>query len=403
MDAGFLTRKVILILSPQSWGKMMLAKHHYAIELAKRGNKVYFLNPPDNDHWSWNGKRIYIEQVEDNTNLFIIHQQLYFPYNLKFHSRFIYNLLIKRQIKQILKTIPEPVDLIWSFDLGNLFPLSFFSENVFKIFHPVDEPTDQNAIEAAVGSNMIFSVSQEILSKYANFKIPSYFINHGVAEEFLSVQPHPGLNRKNINVGMSGNLLRQDLDRKILLQIVEENLDLFFNFYGSYNSRDSNIGAGTDEETAHFIKKLGNFRNVKLYGVLKTVELARELNSMDLLLICYDIEKDQSKGTNYHKVMEYLSTGKVIISNNITTYANKPDLIRMSKNRSGNKELPALFRETATNLTLYNTPELIEKRKHFAFENTYLKQLETIEGEIKRKMESGNSILNPSKNKLFGF
>jgi hypothetical protein len=120
--------------------------------------------------------------------------------------------------------------------------------------------------------------------------------------------------------------------------------------------------------------------------VLKTAELAEQLNSMDILLICYDIEKDQSKGTNYHKVMEYLSTGKVIVSNNITTYSSEPDLVRMSKERSGNKELPVLFRDTVANLRSYNSPELMEKRKNFARQNSYRNQLELINEKIEIEM-----------------
>ncbi len=42
-----LNDKTILIISPQEWGKMLLSKHHYALELAKAGNIFYFLNPPD--------------------------------------------------------------------------------------------------------------------------------------------------------------------------------------------------------------------------------------------------------------------------------------------------------------------------------------------------------------------
>ena len=42
--------KTILILSPQSWGKMFVSKHHYAIGLAKKGAVVYFLNPPDQEN-----------------------------------------------------------------------------------------------------------------------------------------------------------------------------------------------------------------------------------------------------------------------------------------------------------------------------------------------------------------
>jgi len=166
MDAGFLNNKVVLILTPQSWGNMLLAKHHYAIELAKRGNEVYFLNPPDNDHWSWEKgeKRIEIEPLADHPNLYIINQKLFFPYNLKFHSRRLYNILIKKQIRNILQMIPKPVDLLWSFDLGNLFPLPFFGKKMFKIFHPVDEPRDRNAILAGAGADILFSVTKEIIA-----------------------------------------------------------------------------------------------------------------------------------------------------------------------------------------------------------------------------------------------
>ena len=89
MSNGVLFNKAILILSPQAWGNMLLAKHHYAIELAKRGNDVYFLNPPDNRHWSLKKakKRITIKPVVNHPNLFLVSQQLFFPYNIKFHSR----------------------------------------------------------------------------------------------------------------------------------------------------------------------------------------------------------------------------------------------------------------------------------------------------------------------------
>ena len=134
---------------------MKLAKHHYAIELAKLGNEVYFLNPPDNDQWSLGSKRIKIKPESEHPGLFIIDQQLYFPYKLKFHSRGIYNLLIKKQIRDILRAIHKPIDVIWSFDIGNLFPLSFFDKKIFKVFHPVDEPSDSYAISAALGSNVV--------------------------------------------------------------------------------------------------------------------------------------------------------------------------------------------------------------------------------------------------------
>src|SRR5690606_833073 len=38
--------KNVLIISPEPWDHIFVSKHHYAIHLAQRGNKVFFLNPP---------------------------------------------------------------------------------------------------------------------------------------------------------------------------------------------------------------------------------------------------------------------------------------------------------------------------------------------------------------------
>lgn len=100
---------------------------------------------------------------------------------------------------------------------------------------------------------------------------------------------------------------------------------------------------------------------------------------MDGFLICYDIHKDQSGGTNYHKIMEYLSTGMVIVSNNVTTYRDRPELVRMIAEREHNRQLPALFKETIANIALYNSPDARLGRIRFAHDNTYDKQLERIE------------------------
>jgi uncharacterized membrane protein YgaE (UPF0421/DUF939 family) len=78
-------------------------------------------------------------------------------------------------------------------------------------------------------------------------------------------------------------------------------------------------------------------------------------------------------------VMEYLSTGKVIISNNITTYSHRPDLVRMIQSRENNEALPALFKETITNLHIYNTAAAQLVRIDYARENTYSRQLDRIE------------------------
>src|SRR5580693_6706119 len=164
--------KTILLISPQSWGAMYVSKHHYAIELAKRGNRVYFLNPPEPEK---DKERESVEIVSSGIeNLWLIKHNLWFPYNLKFHAIFLFHLLMKPHIKRVLKAISRPIDFVWSFDLGNFYPFRFFGPGIFKIFHPVDEPLNRTAIDAAIGCDIIFSVTHEILEKYKGIQAPKY-------------------------------------------------------------------------------------------------------------------------------------------------------------------------------------------------------------------------------------
>ncbi len=103
---------------------------------------------------------------------------------------------------------------------------------------------------------------------------------------------------------------------------------------------------------------------------------------MDAFLICYDINKDQSKDTNYHKIMEYLSTGKVIISNNVTTYKNMPSLLQMTEERDNNRKLPSLFKEVIGKLAVHNSEACRHARIAYARDNMYGMQLERIAGSI---------------------
>jgi len=139
--------------------------------------------------------------------------------------------------------------------------------------------------------------------------------------------------------------LRTDLDVGCLIKIITENPEVIFEFWGTYEAKQSNIGGGSDKEVEQFISQLQQARNVVLHGPVHPKQLAVEFQRMNAFLICYDIQKDQSRGTNYHKVMEYLSTGQVVISNNITTYSSLPNLLEMTVSRTDNNELPALLKK----------------------------------------------------------
>jgi len=379
-DLTILKKKVILLISPQPWGSLFISKNHYAVELAET-NVVYYLCPEPLVKSS--SKKIEIKPIDGVPNLFVIEHKLFFSFKIKFHLRRLFHFLMLIQTKRILKKINRKVDIVWSFDLGNYFPFAFFSKVPIKIFHPVDEPLNRDAILSAKGADVIFSVTQEILSKYQSYKLPSYFINHGVEASFIKSSSFFSQQDKlQIRVGFSGNLRRKDIDRKILLTIINDNPNVQFDCWGDFANRN-NLRDIENKTTDNFINKLLSNKNVHLHGLLNPSQLADAYQQVDAFLICYDVTKDQSKGTNYHKILEFVSTGKVIISNNVTTYKNFPALVQMVNERTNNKQLPTLFNQVINNLNQYNSIELQQKRVSFASENTYENQINRIDNNLK--------------------
>ena len=368
--------QTILIISPQSWGTMFLAKHHYAVALAKRGNRVFFLNPPAQNRIDFFSK-IELKPSNAHPNLQLIEHTLFFPSWLRFKATWLFHALMWFHVRRIRSSLPA-INVVWSFDLNNYYPFHFWGKDILKIFHPIDEPSSSHAIAAARNADVIFSVTREILEKYRWHPAPRHFVHHGVEDVFLEYANPRRPVGQPLRCGLSGNFTRPDLDRPTLLQIIRENPEVKFEGWGSFRPKDSNIAGDNSIDLQQFIAELQSLSNVTLHGAISPNDLAPELHRMDILLICYDILKDQSRGTNYHKVMEYLSTGKVIVANNITTYSQRPDLVCMPAEREHNRTLPVLFRQVVDHIDEYNDSEKQRARIAFARENTYEKQIDRI-------------------------
>jgi len=366
-------KKNIIIFSAQSWGEMHLSKHHYAIALANLGNEVYFVNPPTSTF-----QEITIESHQNFKNLYIINSGYRYIEKFRFHFNFGFRVLTKYNVYKIIKKINKRIDIVWNFDFLGYCHYSLF-KNAIKIAHPVDF-TKKKYLPLIKGADLIFSVANEILEEFNKFNIPSYFINHGISDDFINNFDSPQeINTTKLKVGYVGNLLRLDIDYDIILSLIHNNPEVEFVFIGNYTP--SNIGGSLTMNAELFINALKERENVTLKGVLKNVELPCEMNKLDIFLISYNKEKDSCRGTNYHKVMEYLSTGKVVISNHITTYSGN-NLIQMPEKYESNKSIINIFNEIKSNIKLYNNKENQIKRIAFAKENTYVKQIERIENII---------------------
>jgi len=329
------TKMRVLVISPQHWGTMRITKHHYAIEMAKLGHEVYFLEPLAP---SWKmGQTTFTPKELEYTNLRILSHTIFAPYNLKFHAKGFFNLFMKRHIKKMEKRIGR-FDLVWSFDLTGAIPLKYFNANR-KIFFAADWPPNLDAVKAAESADLVVSVAQEILDQYPN-KYKKQLVSHGVAQCFIDAGKIPfAKSDEQFRIGMSGNFLRPDIDRPVLLDIIASFPDISFECFGAYETKNSNLGGANDQETIDFIEALKSAPNVQLHGMVTPEKLALELRRMDAFLICYDVDKDQSKGTNYHKVSEYLVYGRPIVSNYVSAYDFEGSGVTMVAINEGNLEL----------------------------------------------------------------
>ncbi|HVG42252.1 MAG TPA: hypothetical protein VM888_11630 [Chitinophagaceae bacterium] len=372
---SMLTGKVILIISPDSWSHVFISKHNYSVEAAQKGNLVYFLSPIENKL-----KKGEVT-IEDSgfENLFVVRYQPWFPIFLRFQLPQLFHWLMNRQAKKIVKVIGKPIDIVWDFN-----PLPLFNDlRIFRapisIFHPVDKIL--NKVDNR-GANIVFSLSQEIFDMVQSDKAPKVFINHGLSKSYVKELSGNGISssmEKRVKICYVGNLMIHSIDFELMQQIIEENSVVDFHFIGPYENAGNPLGMSSNNQSDLFVAFLKKQAHVTLYGAMKSSEVARKLKEFDGFILCYKQSKYFSND-NSHKILEYLSTGKVIISTHITHYRNEDFLVMSPK--ENNKAFANLFREVVTNISTYNSKELADKRIAYALDNTYEKQMERIEGSL---------------------
>lgn len=347
--------KNILIISPQSWNSRKVSKHHYAEEFAKT-SKVYFLNPPS---YGFLDAGIKYHKISDS--LSVISLTLPIPRFFKFKLEKVFRFFLINSFNKLISQINE-IDFLWNFDNGTYFKEEYLFSKAVKVFHPVDDfelSKKFNHYSYDVG----FAVSPEIL-----FKIPlkhKFFINHGVNDLLLVNNYH--LNKvskiKPENIVYVGNLSIRFLDSSHLIKIISENKDIQFDFVGDYDAENQFI---------HFLKTQDN---VSLLGPKFGDELEKKIREADILLLCYK-QQPGYFADNSHKVLEYLSSGNVIVSSHLSVYKGL-ELFPMS-NDVQNLDYSSLFQQVVNNFASYNTNEIRNRRIKFAKDNTYAKQVERI-------------------------
>jgi hypothetical protein len=372
--------KIFYILSPQSWSHIKVSKHNYALELAKN-NTVYFVAPP------LFGKRLTYSRTSINKNLVVVDYVIPSTRWLPFKFPVLYKWLLRFCLERILKKNHfPPGDYCIDFGCYQQFDSIRFFPSDYKIFFPVD---DFEFLKPEMrGCDIVFTVSKNIQQKYPAGTC--HFINHGLTETFAamalqSLEHNQWRKEGKIRVGYAGNLFLKFIDTHTLKSIISQNRDIDFHLFGSHVhnqdlawQRDWNIF-------------LTQSINVTLHGTLDTAQLAQEYLTMDVFILCYQPDYKNYHGENSHKVLEYLSTGKTLVTTYLSIYDTSELMVMSPKDK--NDELPLLFSEVISRLESYNIASLMKARKIFALANTYGMQLKKMAAIIHESLTEKDRIL----------
>ncbi len=355
------TDKTIFLITPQPWKSNGVSKHHYAQTLAKNGNTVYYIDPPIRGRF--NGS-ISFKEIKNELHLVSIFVPI--PNWMRFKFPRLYSKLVRYQFKRLIAKVGIP-DILWNFDNETYFEYEDLFKESFRIFHPVDQFVVSPVKKYHELYDIAFSISPDLLS-HVTVK-QKHFINHGLNEMFVTEASKALENTvespKNtpIKAGYVGNLSIRFLDREVLKNTIVNNPEVEFNFIGNHEEKDD------------IISILKPYKNVKLLGPIHGPKLYTELRSMDLVFVCYK-KQYGFLGDNSHKMMEYLSTGKPIVTTYLSVYQDS-DMISMSKEKD-NSDFVDVFQHVVRDIGEYQNLEMEHERIQFALSHSYDKNLEQI-------------------------
>ena len=360
--------KNILLISPEPWDHIFVSKHHYAIHLGQRGNKVFFVNPP--------GKSENIKQTSFS-NVFEINYTG-FPTGLRYYPAVLQRTRILSVYRRLEKVCRVSFDVIWSFDNSVFYDFSSLPERVLKISHIVDSNQDFQTSKAARTADICLSVTAQMQNTLSRYNAKSYKINHGFSVA-VEGQAHESLRTPAIRAVYAGNLCLPYIDWKIIGEVVEGHPQIKFVFIGP-----NATGVKGPSQLRRDKEKVLSSENVFSAGRMTSDKVQQFYKSSDLLFVAYQEKYHRNQVANTHKMMEYLGSGKIVVATKTAEYANFCPLIAMSDK---NSEWPGVFSEVVRNLTYYNSAELQARRIAFALDNTYEQQIQRVERIITKNLE----------------
>ena len=362
---------------------MLVSKMHYANELAGKGNNVFFVNPPR----ALTGKKLasVAEEREGGRLTVIDIGEVKGSLFLRHKLPFLYRLVNRRYARAIKKITGPKIDQVWCFNPHVFVDLRVFGAGT-RILLLYDFYRGAHILRAAASADALVSISQVILDFYADTAPPKLLLQHGLgaafagrASERLAAGDLAVVGGPKVRIGYVGNLLRTGMNTVIAKKVIETNPDAEFHFWGPHSLAANNVtppDSVIPAELTELVEFLKNSKNVILHGMADQQTLATGLFEMDMFLFMYSPKKEMNSASNAHKLLEYLSTGKVVVSTHVSNYAGTGLMAMCDKDNE--EELPEIFTRVIGDLSRYNSAEEQRRRISFALDNTYVRQTDRI-------------------------
>lgn len=356
----------ILLISPEPWDAHTVSKHHYARTLATLGHRVLFLDPPEPGR-----KNLTLDPIPVHSGVERVRGPRVAA-GLRRMPGSLRRWLEHRWLRRLELLAGCRIEVIWLFENSRFFDLRF-ARSRLKIYHQVDLNQNFHPGIAARTADICFCTSELIRQRLLSHNVRTYFVQHGTAfpkPDTLDQNQQACLRSSQYKAAYVGNLSIPYLDIVVLKTVVHNHPDVQFHMIGGVDSH------------CEIYQSLSQEENVKWWGQVGSAAIPDILKHMDILLLCYS-QSFREQVSNPHKLMEYLASGRAVVATYTEEYKQHSELLEMSS-PGNNACFPELFATILGQLTVYNSPEKMAKRRAFAEDHTYPRQLKRIQALLLR-------------------
>lgn len=369
----------ILIVSPEPWGPLRLSKHHYAVAALELGASVYFLQPPDGSV-----SKLSLEKTVDGVHILV---QPSLPRGLRFLPSAVRRSHERGILRSIEKIASSRFDVIWNFDR---YQFRFLTRTDYDgrmvIFHLVDFPSDKNFDVQVGNADICIGVTEELCDQLnEQGAADTIHIGHSFAPRPVSRVSHPMLRGDNVKIGCIGNMAIESIDLDSLQRIAGDHPDVEIFLIGPHGN--SNLSAGVPANSDKFKELISN-ENVHWVGAVPWTDIPGWMDAMAGLIVAYDPIKFKQVASNSHKLLEYFSSGKPILSSYLAGLGAERELILMTEAGS---PVSTGFDRLLHTISDPKSDIHAAQRKAFANDRTYAKTTSAI---LQALLEKGSGINN---------